>query len=90
MTAISVLIGVGLGLFCTWYFFGDGLDFSNLIGEDMTFSGVIIDPIIVPIFRGVRIVQVSVVILFIGVLSSVYPAIRAAKIDISTAMKFYR
>ena len=90
MTTISGLVGVGLGLFVTWYFFGDGLDFSNLMGEEMTFSGVVIDPIIVPLFRVTRIVQVLVFILSIGVISSIYPAIRAPRIDVAMAMKFER
>ena len=90
MTAVSGLVGVGLGLFVTWYFFGDGLDFSNLMGEEMTFSGVVIDPIIVPLFRVTRIVQVLVFIFSIGVISSIYPAIRAARIDVAMAMKFER
>ena len=50
LTAVSGFIGVSLGLFATWYFIGDGLDFSALIGEEMTFSGVVIDPVIVPLF----------------------------------------
>ena len=58
MTAVSGLVGVGLGLVGTWYFFGDGLDFTNLMGEEMTFSGVVIDPVIVPLFRATRVVQV--------------------------------
>ncbi len=90
MTAVSGLVGVGLGLFITWYFFGDGLDFTNLMGEEMTFSGVVIDPVIVPLFRVTRIVQVLAFILMIGVVASIYPAIRAAKIDVATAMKFER
>ena len=90
MTAVSGLVGVGLGLLGTWYFFGNGLDFTNLMGEEMTFSGVVIDPIIVPLFRVARVVQVLLFILSIGVISSIYPAIRAASIDVPTAMKFER
>ena len=90
MTAVSGLVGVGLGLLGTWYFFGNGLDFTNLMAEEMTFSGVVIDPVIVPLFRVARVVQVLLFILSIGVISSIYPAIRAASIDVPTAMKFER
>lgn len=90
MTTISGLVGVAIGVWFTWYFFGDGLDFSTLVGEDMTFSGVVIDPVIVPLFRMSRVVQVTVFILCIGIISSIYPAIRAATIDVTTAMKFER
>lgn len=90
LTAISGVIGVSLGLLTTWYFFGDGLDFSSLIGEDMTFSGVVIDPVIVPLFRVSRLLQILTFILMIGAAASIYPARRAATIDTAEAMKFER
>ena len=90
MTAVSGVVGVALGVWITWYFFGTGLDFTNLMGEEMTFSGVVIDPVIVPMFRLRRVLQVVTFILLIGVVSSIYPAIRAATIDVTTAMKFER
>ena len=90
LTAVSAVIGIGLGIFVTWYFFGDGLDFSALMDEEMTFAGVVIDPVIIPLFRTTRIIQALAFILSIGVLASVYPAILAAKIDVTEAMKFDR
>ena len=63
---------------------------SVLIPEDLEFSGVIIDPVIVPLFRVARLAQVFVFILAIGALASVYPAVRAARIDTAEAMKFER
>ena len=90
MTAVSGVVGVALGVWGTWYFFGSGLDFTNLMGEEMTFSGVVIDPVIVPMFRLSRVLQVLTFILCIGVVSSIYPAIRAATIDVAGAMKFER
>ena len=90
LTAVSGFVGVSLGLLATWCFFGDGLDMSVLLDEEMTFSGVVIDPVIVPLFRVVRIAQVLTFILFIGAVASIYPALRAAKIDVAEAMKFER
>ena len=90
LTAVSGFIGVSLGLAATWYFFGDGLDMSAMVGEEMTFSGVVIDPVIVPLFRLARVVEVLTFILFIGAVASVYPALRAAKIDVAESMKFER
>ena len=92
LSALSGLVGVGLGLLGTWYFFGDGLDASVFMQgmDELTVSGAAIDPIIVPIF-GVRlIVQIVVFILAIGALASVYPALRAARVDVTEAMKFDR
>ncbi len=90
LTALSGLLGVGAGLFVTWFFFGDGLDFTALMGEDMTFSGVVIDPVIVPLFRVTRMAQIFTFMLCLGAAASIYPAIRAARIDVTEAMKFDR
>ena len=89
-TVVSGAIGVALGVSLTWYFFGDGLDYSVFIQDEMTFGGVVIDPLIFPLFRTSRIVQVVVFILGIGAVASVYPAFRAAHIDVTEAMKFDR
>lgn len=90
LTAVSGLLGVGAGLFVTWYFFGDGLDFTALMGEDMTFSGVVIDPVIMPLFRAGRLAQIFAFMLTLGTVASIYPALRAARIDVTEAMKFDR
>ena len=89
LTAVSGFAGVGLGLAATWHFFGDGLDFSALMNE-MTFSGVVVDPVIHPLLRPARLAQVLSFILFVGAAASVYPALRAARIDVAEAMKFDR
>ena len=90
LTAVSAVAGIALGAFLTWYFFGDGLDFSVFMDQEMTFSGVVIDPVIIPIFRVTRFIQSMTFILFIGTLASIYPAFRAAGIDVAESMKFER
>ena len=92
LTAVSGIAGVGLGLFLTWFFMGDGLDLSQISGayDELTFSGVAIAPVIYPMFRMARVVQSLGFIVFLGALASVYPAIRAATIDVAEAMKFER
>lgn len=90
LTGISSVIGIALGMFVTWYFWGNGLDFSSLMEEDMTFSGVIMDPVVIPMFRVTRVIQAMVFTLTIGGAASLYPAFRAATIDVTEAMKFER
>jgi ABC-type lipoprotein release transport system permease subunit len=90
LTALSGFIGVALGLFLTWFFLRDGLDLSFTWDESFNFSGVAIDPVIVPLFTAKRIVQSLVFILIIGTVASVYPAYRATRIDVAEAMKFER
>ena len=90
LTAISGFAGIAIGMLTTWYFFGDGLDFSALMGEEMTFSGVVIDPVMVPQFRPARVAQSLAFILFVGAIASIYPALRAKRVDVAEAMKFER
>ncbi|MEJ2341748.1 MAG: FtsX-like permease family protein [Gemmatimonadales bacterium] len=90
LTVLSGLLGIGLGLLVTWFFWRDGLDISFTWQEDWTFSGVVLDPVIVPLFRTARVIQGLLFILFIGTLASFYPAYRATRIDVAEAMKFER
>ena len=92
LSAASGLLGVALGLAGTWYFFGDGLDMSGVMEniDDMTFSGAVIDPVIVPLFTARRLLQIVAFILSIGAVASIYPALRAARVDVTEAMKFDR
>ena len=92
LTVVSGFLGVGIGMLCTWYFLGDGLDLTAMMEnmDEMTFSGVAVDPVIVPLFTARRIVQVLVFILVVGALASIYPALRASRIDVTEAMKFDR
>ncbi len=92
LSAASGLLGVGLGLLGTWYFFGDGLDMSVFMEniDEMTFSGAVIDPVIVPLFGARRIAQIVTFILCIGAAAAIYPALRAARIDVTEALKFDR
>ncbi|HSG82354.1 MAG TPA: FtsX-like permease family protein, partial [Gemmatimonadota bacterium] len=90
LTVVSGFVGIALGLLLTWFFFRDGLDFSFTWDEEWSFSGVVLDPIIFPLFSVRRITQSLVFILIIGTVASLYPAYRAMRIDVAEAMKFER
>ncbi len=90
LTTISGIIGIGLGLLITWFFWREGFDFSFAWEEEWTFSGVVMDPIVIPMFRMARVLQGLVFILAVGTLASIYPAYRATRIDVAEAMKFDR
>jgi ABC-type lipoprotein release transport system permease subunit len=90
LTAFSGIAGVALGTFITWFFWRDGLDFSAMWNEEWTISGVVLDPVVVPLFRFARIAQAFIFLLAVGVLASLYPAYRATRIDVAEAMKFER
>lgn len=88
----SGLVGVGLGILIMWYFLSDGLDMTAVMegAEDLTFGGVQVDPVIVPIFGAWRMVQITTFIVGIGCAAAIYPALRAMRIDMTEAMKFDR
>ena len=92
LSVASGLLGVGLGLLVTWGVFGDGLDMSALMEniDEMTFSGAVIDPLIIPLVTTGRLAQIIVFLLCIGGAASIYPALRAARIDVTEALKFDR
>jgi len=90
LTVVSGIAGIALGLFLTWFFFRNGLDFSFAWDESWSFSGVAMDPVIVPLFTIRRIAQSLGLIVAIGTIAAVYPAHRATRIDVAEAMKFER
>lgn len=88
LTAVSGLVGIALGLVVTWVFFRHGLDFSAFMKGDLTAGGVVMNPVIVPVFRVAQVLQSLAWIAVIGILAAIYPAYRATRIDIAEAMKF--
>jgi len=90
LTAFSGIAGIALGLLITWFFWRDGLDFSSLMSEEWSFSGVVMEPLVIPLFRFARVVQAALFLLLVGALASLYPAYRATRIDVTEAMKFER
>lgn len=90
LTALSGIVGIGLGFAVTWIFWRDGLDLSFLMSQDITLSGVAVSPIIVPEFRVAQVGQSLAFIVVMGVLASLYPAWQATRIDVAEAMKFDR
>ena len=88
LTGISGLVGLVLGLAVTWGFFHDGFDLTALMGDQMTAAGAVIDPVFIPQFRVVQLVQSVVSVVIIGIVASLYPAWRATRIDMAEAMKF--
>jgi putative ABC transport system permease protein len=90
LTLASGATGILLGFAISWIFWRNGLDMTGMMGGEMTVSGTLIDPVIVPAFHLSAIVQSLAFILVIGTLASLYPAQQAMRIDVAEAMKFER
>ncbi len=88
LTTLAGVVGMIAGAALTWGFFRDGLDFSALMSEEFTFSGIVIDPVIVPEFRLAHVLQSFLSIAVVGITASIYPAYHATKIDVGEALKF--
>ena len=88
LTALAGVVGMILGVALTWGFFRDGLDFSALMSEEFTFSGIVMDTVVVPDFRMVHVLQSFFSIAVVGIVASIYPAYHATKIDVGEALKF--
>ena len=88
LTALAGVVGMIAGATLTWVFFRNGLDFSAFISEEQTFGGIVIDPVIVPEFRMVQVMQSFLSIAVVGTVASIYPAYHATKIDVGEALKF--
>lgn len=88
LTVASGVLGMVIGISFTLLFFRNGLDFSFMFESEFTAAGVVINPVIVPQFTPSLIVKSVAFVVLIGIMSSFYPALRAAKIDIAESMKF--
>ena len=88
LTAASGLAGMALGFLVTWGIWRDGLDLGGLMENEMTLSGGIVDPVIVPSFHWDQVLLSLGFIAVIGTLSSIYPALRASRLDVPDALKF--
>jgi len=90
LTVASGAVGMALGFLSTWVFFRDGLDFSGIAESESAWAsaGGIVDPVIVPIFHSSQVLLSLYFTLIIGTLASIYPAMRASKLDVAEAMKF--
>lgn len=90
LTLLSGVLGVLLGFGVTWLFWRHGMDLSSMYGGNLTISGAVFNPVIIPIFRASRVLEAVGYIVIIGIAASLYPARQAMRIDVAEAMKFDR
>lgn len=87
LAAVSGAVGMGLGLGITALLGHTGLDLTAAFGDQLSISGAVVSPVIYPTVQLARAWQGTVVVLALGVLSSIYPMWQAARIDVADAMQ---
>ncbi|MXV94914.1 MAG: ABC transporter permease [Gemmatimonadetes bacterium] len=87
VTAASGVIGVALGFALVWIFFRNGLDLTGLMPEDLSFAGIIFNPVMYPVIDVRHLTQSLFFIAVIGVSASVFPAWQAAALDPAESVK---
>jgi ABC-type lipoprotein release transport system permease subunit len=87
LAVVSGAVGMGVGLGVTAILGHTGLDLTAAFGDQLSISGAIVNPVIYPTVHLARAWQGTVVVLALGVLSSIYPMWQASRIDVADAMQ---
>jgi len=87
LTVASGLLGVALGFALVWVFFRNGLDLTDIMPADITFGGIVFNPVMHPSIELTHLVQSVVLTTVIGLSASLYPAWHAARLDPAESVK---
>ncbi len=87
LAVASGAAGMAIGLGVTAVLHHTGLDLTAVFGSDLSVSGAIVNPVFYPAVRVARAWQGTLVVLALGVLSSLYPMWQASRIDVAEAMQ---
>jgi len=87
LTVASGLLGVALGFALVWAFFRNGLDLTDIMPADITFGGIVFNPVMHPSIELTHLVQSVALTTVIGLSASLYPAWHAARLDPAESVK---
>jgi ABC-type antimicrobial peptide transport system permease subunit len=87
---VLAVMGAAIGLLMAWwplhYTSTAGFDFSSVLGEELSMSGVLLEPIIYSV-PGSWVFSHALIIAFVSTfIAGVYPAIYALRIDPTSAL----
>ena len=84
LALVGALIGEVLSMLLIHYYGSTGIDISSM-AEGMESVGY--SAITFPVLEGYRYVQITIMVIFIGLLASIYPAIKGLKLDPAEAIR---
>jgi putative ABC transport system permease protein len=84
---VATFAGLALGGVLDWLLIEYGLNYSTGDGQGMTYQGIVFDPWIKGSFSVDPVITVVVMLFFVTVLASIWPAWRAAKLRPVDAMR---
>ena len=84
---LAVSLGVALGMLLSWPLITSGLDYSAMMGDSMSTAGVTIDSVVHAAVDWERLIIFSVSGLIMTVLSTLYPALKAARLQPVESMR---
>lgn len=89
LAAVGVGVGLALGLAIVWYWSVFGLDLGVFMGERSSFdiSGIAVDPVLWPRINVVDLLKTSITVAIITTLAGLWPAIRAARLQPTNALR---
>ena len=86
---IAMILGNILGSLLTWYLADVGIDLRKFVSDSMEVGGVVFDPIMRATWDYAYMAQMSLYVLVLSVVASLYPATKAARIEPARAMRHH-
>ncbi|MBS2033022.1 MAG: ABC transporter permease [Deltaproteobacteria bacterium] len=86
LSVVAGWVGIGLGALLDTYLVRHGLDLSAFV-QGFSWAGVSFDPVMRGEIRLDRIWTVAVALVIVAVVSAIWPAVRAARLQPTTAMR---